>query len=80
MYSSNSVKEAWKRAKGMCECQRSGHRHDMARCGRVLVWENKGKGTQGEWVAHRVNRQGADVSGNYEILCSYCNKLALFGR
>jgi hypothetical protein len=80
MYTSDSVKKAWDRAGGRCECQRRTHPHGMERCGRYLVWENQGKGTQGEWVARKVDSRGADVSGNYEILCTLCNKLVLFGR
>ncbi len=80
MYSSDSVLEAWKRAGGKCECKRWTHSHNVARCGKELVWENRGKAGDGRWEARRSNNPGTDTPNNYEILCSECYKLALYGR
>jgi hypothetical protein len=52
----------------------------VARCGKDLVWGNRGKEGQGRWEARRIDRPGTDTSANYEILCVDCNKMILYGR
>lgn len=69
------VKEAWKRARGECECERDQHSHRGKRCGKQLVWENRGKdGARGCWEAHHKVAGGGDTLSNCEILCCDCHK------
>ena len=74
----NVVEQAWKRAGGKCECKRWTHKHNVVRCGQELVFANRGKKGQGRWEAHRISHTDGDTLSNYEILCAYCYKLAIY--
>jgi len=77
-FSKTTVDAAWKRADGKCECRRSTHNHPYTRCGKTLVYENRGKdGARGAWEAHHktaVSSGGSDALSNCEILCVDCHK------
>jgi len=74
----NVVKQAWERAGGQCECRRRTHSHFYTPCGKVLVWENRGKEGRGGWEAHHITIDGGDVFSNCEILCSDCSDVRPF--
>jgi len=76
-FSEEVVKQAWERAGGQCECRRRTHSHFYTPCGKVLIWENRGKGGSGGWEAHHVTTSD-DVLSNCEILCSDCVGIRLF--
>ncbi|WP_099771524.1 HNH endonuclease [Mesotoga sp. H07.pep.5.3] len=77
MFPKEIVKQAWERAHGKCECERTSHVH-KGRCNKNLVWENRGKdGERGAWEAHHrtaVASGGTDTLSNCEILCLECHK------
>ena len=75
------VRQAWNSAGGRCECTRENHGH-YGRCGKQLVWENRGRETgRGDWEAHHRVAGGPDVASNCEILCWDCHKKTrTFGR
>ena len=77
-FTDDVVKQAWKRAGGLCECKRWAHKHQQARCGNLLVLANRGKEGQGRWEAHRISSSGGDTLTNCEILCWDCYKQALY--
>ena len=73
-FSEETVKEAWKRARGKCECRRITHNHQYVRCNKELVWENRGRETgRGAWEAHHKSSTGGDSLSNCEILCWDCH-------
>jgi len=75
-FSEEVVRQAWQRAGGKCECPRSTCRHS-GRCGKQLIWSERGKETAGGWEAyHRVSidKGGSDALSNCEILCQVCHK------
>ena len=74
------VEQAWKRAGGKCECKRREHKHVPVRCGKDLVYTNRGREGQGRWEAHCVNPKFTDILYNCEILCADCYKLSLYGQ
>ena len=64
-FSSSVLETAWKKAGGKCE-----------RCGKQLVWDNRGRDGQGRWEAHHktsVAAGGSDGLSNCEILCFECH-------
>jgi len=75
------VKRAWTRAGGCCECRRATHRHPYVRCGKELVWENRGRETgRGAWETHHIVSQeagGESTYSNCEILCWDCHSRTL---
>ncbi len=73
----NVVKQAWERAGGQCECRKRTHSHFYTPCGKVLVWENRGKIGRGGWEAQHI-ATGSDVLSNCEILCSDCGGIRQF--
>ena len=51
------------------------------RCGKQLVWENRGREGRGCWEAHHKNRSMGDIPSNIEILCFECHtNTGSFGR
>jgi hypothetical protein len=68
-FSEETLREAWRLARGRCECQRDGHGHGE-RCDRQLVWGRLGFIGEGGWQAHSWN--GEDDPANCEILCMAC--------
>jgi len=74
-FSDETVKQAWQRAGGKCECRRTTHDHSYVRCNKELVWENRGRETgRGAWEAHHISASGGDTLSNCEILCWDCHK------
>ena len=76
-FSEETIKAAWKRAGGKCECRRKRHNHPWIRCGKVLVLGNQGRKGRGAWEAHHVHTQasgGYDSLSNCEILCWECHR------
>ena len=73
-FSENVVTQAWNNANATCECRRSSHNHSYIRCGKHLVWNNRGRIGRGAWEAHHINSNGGDVLSNCEILCWECHK------
>ncbi len=74
-FSEQTILEAWKRAKGRCECRRYTHNHTIP-CNKELVWENRGRETgRGAWEAHHRGILGGDSLSNCEILCWDCHKM-----
>jgi len=70
------VQQAWQRAGGKCECQRTTHGH-TGRCNKQLVRENRGREGKGKWEAHHRVRGGGDTLSNCEILCWDCHSKTL---
>ncbi len=79
-FSDETVKQAWERAGGKCECQRTTHGH-VGRCNKTLSWDSRGRESDwGAWEAHhRVSIQsgGSDALSNCEILCWNCHSRTL---
>lgn len=73
-FADDVVKQAWEKAGAQCECRRRTHSHFYTPCGKLLVWERRGKGGQGGWEAHHITTFGGDVLSNCEILCSDCHE------
>ncbi len=77
VFSDDTIKRAWQSAGGQCECRRIAHDHPYIRCGRDLVWENRGReAARGAWEArhiHSVQSGGSDALSNCEILCWECH-------
>ena len=73
-FSDEVVAQAWRKAGGMCECTRTTHDHDYVRCGKVLVWENRGREGRGAWETHHISSTGGDTLSNCEILCWNCHQ------
>lgn len=78
-FSEDTVKQAFQRSGGYCECDRSTHGHG-SHCNNQLVWENRGREGRGAWEAHHkhsVSADGPDSLSNCEILCWECHKKTL---
>lgn len=75
-FSEETIREAWMRAGGRCECRRYTHNHTGIRCNKELVWENRGREAgRGAWEAHHRSSTGGDALSNCEILCWVCHKV-----
>jgi hypothetical protein len=73
-FSDSIIKQAWKRAGGMCECKRLSHGHQNMRCSQELAFYNQcGKGIDA-WEAYHLDPSGGDILTNCEILCLKCLK------
>jgi len=76
-FSIDTIKRAWLRAGGRCECKRVTCGHS-SRCNKQLVWNNRGNDyARGGWEAHHrtaVSSGGDDSLSNCEILCTECHK------
>ncbi len=71
-FSEDTVKQAWNRAGGRCECKRKTHGH-LDRCNKKLIWSKRGREDSGVWEAHHINRYGPDTLSDCEILCWNCH-------
>jgi len=77
VFSDKTIKEAWQRAEGRCECRLVPHEHPGGRCGKTLTWENRGKESPGGWEAYcRSKICEDDALWNLEILCWECYQVA----
>lgn len=74
-FSDETVKSVFDIVGGECECRRESHNHPEIRCGKKLVWENRGREGHGAWEAHHINANGGDGCANCEILCWDCHQL-----
>ena len=73
-FSHATVLQAWTRADGACECRRRTHGHPYVRCGKELVWANRGRSSgRGAWEAHHSSATGGDGLANCQILCWDCH-------
>ncbi len=74
-FSDETVRQAWQRAGGKCECTRKTHSHS-GRCNKTLSWGNRGRSGMGAWEAHHrtsAESGGTDALSNCEILCWDCH-------
>lgn len=78
-FSAETIRQAWARSGGRCECTRKGHDH-YGRCPKRLERSKQGcpstGSTQGHWEAHHliaVASGGSDALSNCEILCCGCH-------
>jgi hypothetical protein len=69
-FSEQTLREAWRLARGRCECQRGDHGH-TDRCNRPLVWGRLGYLGEGGWQARAWDEE-ADAVENCEVLCIDC--------
>ena len=76
-FASDTVKKAWERAGGQCECLRRTHSHFYTPCGKQLAWEMRGKAARGGWEAHQSKIAGGDGLDNCEVLCWDCHDTIL---
>ena len=79
-FSEETVRQAWQRASGKCECTRKTHNH-TGRCYKPLSWGDRGRSSGwGAWEAHhrtRVESGGTDALSNCEMLCWDCHSRTL---
>ena len=78
-FSDLTVRQAWLRSGGRCECQRTTHGHNYTgRCSQRLIWQQRGNDNSASgWEAHHkiaVSSGGTDNLSNCEILCMECHK------
>ena len=71
-FSEETIKGAWSRSGGRCECRMRGHVHTFSRCNKPLVLANRGKTVYGGWEAHHKAADAGDDLANCLILCSEC--------
>lgn len=78
VFSDKTIKEGWQRAEGKCECRLVFHEHIGGRCGKTLVWKNRGKDAEGGWEAFCRSKICVDDElWNLEILCWQCYQEAI---
>ncbi|MCK4600521.1 HNH endonuclease [Candidatus Bipolaricaulota bacterium] len=71
-FSPETVKKAFARSGGRCECDRKAHTWHSLRCPKILTEAQRGT----EWEAHHkisVDAGGTDTFDNCEILCMRCH-------
>ena len=78
-FSDLTVRQAWARSGGRCECERTSHGHGYSgRCTQRLMWNQRGNDYSSYgWEAHHktaVSSGGSDTLSNCEILCMSCHK------
>ncbi|MBU0581295.1 MAG: hypothetical protein KKA19_08970 [Candidatus Margulisbacteria bacterium] len=78
-FSEDTIRLAWERAQGKCECGRSAHGHTHGKCTKPLAFEKRGKtGESGAWQVLRKNliermlKANSDDYHKCEILCMDC--------
>jgi hypothetical protein len=59
-FSDDTIKIAWLRSGGRCECMRKTHGH-KDRCNKILKYDQQGRDTDDHWEAHHRN---SDTSKN----------------
>ena len=60
-FADETVKLAWKRSGGKCECLRTAHKH-VGLCDKRLSWDSRGsEGGSGAWEARYIS---SDPSGS----------------
>lgn len=72
-FDEETIKKAWARSGGKCECNRTGCGH-KGRCSKLLLFSSRGKESEYGWEAHHINSNGPDTLDNCEILCQRCHK------
>jgi len=72
-FSEETVKEAWKRSSGKCECEMKNCKH-IGKCKKLLLWSSRGKEGVFGWEAHHKNSNGDNSVSNCLILCQPCHK------
>ena len=75
-FSYSTVKLAFGRCGGRCECIDPTHRH-KDRCSQVLNWNNPGRVGFGAWETHHIDPRGDNMIDNCQILCWNCYKQTL---
>ena len=73
-FSDETIKLAWARSEGRCECRRNSHDHSVYRCPRKLIWTNRDREDEGAWEAHHVSVTSGDNYSNCELLCWPCHR------
>ena len=72
-FSEDTVKQAFARSGGRCECTRSSHPSHTGRCPETFTYGERGT----KWEAHHrvaVSSGGDDSLANCEILCTkFCH-------
>ena len=71
-FSDTTIKQAWARSGGRCECRRDVHEHGFSRCSNRLTLDKRGEDVKGGWEARRKKPSGGDDLNNCEILCWDC--------
>jgi len=71
-FSEATLKEAWEKAGGQCECSRRTHRHFYTPCGRSLKWAKRGEDIEGGWAAREIDSFAGDTASNCLIICMEC--------
>ena len=67
------VESEWRVAVGECECKITTHGHPF-RCGKELVWKNRGKVDKGGWEAHHLDGDtNNNAIANCAIFCWACH-------
>lgn len=72
-FSDSIVQQAWQRAGGKCECERTSCGH-TGKCSKQLTQGFQGWELAGGWEAHHITAGGQDTLSNCEILCQPCHK------
>ncbi len=76
-FSDDTIRRAWNKAGGRCQCRRKTHNHRYIRCNKQLVFNNRGRTGRGAWEAHHKSASGGDGLSNCEILCWDCHSKTL---
>lgn len=73
-FSEETVKAAWNRSEGKCECESASCEHP-GRHNKELRWESQGKDySDYGWEAHHFNANGGNYPSNCGIFCIECHK------
>ena len=73
----STVEAEWRIAGGECECILTTHGHPF-RCGKELVWGNRGKESKGSWEVNYLDGDTNNNSiANCAILCRPCHSTNL---
>ena len=77
LFDKDTVKLAWERTNGQCECKRIGCQHAGGRCTQPLNEKMLNDDDPGGWYVRAVNEFGPSKLFNLETVCSECyNRLA----
>lgn len=62
-FSDETIRLAWGRAGGRCECKKAYHNHPIGLCNKELIWENRGReAAGGAWKTHHRSSTGGGLS------------------